>query len=217
MGTKYQTKDKYGNDYVITIDFTTDGLLPKDYMSLHPTVNFGISIQDAKNNKLIEKYYTNTSSAVLMYNAEKFMKELDVERRVNRHGDRLQGKCITEIKIDFKSHFDDMLQGLVEDFINQFDALPFDDRKQMLIDAMDDLEVNRQSSFGVIGKIFENCTQIDNFLALDSTGSLRVLMNEKLMNALDKERVDIDRLFQGITNAPPTREYDRDEDEYGRY
>lgn len=216
MATRFDMKDKYGNDYIVSIDFTTHGQMPKEMEET--TINFGISIQDAKNNKLIEKYYTNTSSAVLkLIGKDKFMKELDVTRRINRHGDRLQGKNMTEIKIDFKSHFDDMLQGLVDDFIKQFDALPYDDRKQMLIDAMDDLEVNKQSSFGVIGKIFENCTQIDNFLALDSTGSLRSLMEEKLMNALDKDRVDIDRLFQGITNVPPTREYDRDEDEYGRY
>ena len=202
MGTRYKIKDKYDNEYMVEIDFSTNGLLPKDYMSENPTVNFGIAIYH--NDKVVERYFTNTSSAVLMYNSSKFMDELDITRRVNRHGDRLAGKKTKEIKIDFKSHFDGLIQGLVDDFIKQFDSLSYEDRKQLVNDAMEDLEITKQSSIGVMGKIFENCTQIDNFLALDSTGALRKRMEEQLSVALSKDKPNIDLLF------------DREEDEYER-
>lgn len=188
-------KDKYGNDYVALVDFDTEQMLPVDYRNTHPTMDFSITL--LHEDKVIEKYHTNASSSLLIGsdNKERYKKELDIERRINRHGDRLNGKNLVEIKINYRSHFNNMMQSLVDDFTKQFDNLTVEQKKDLLNSAMDDIEAEDRSIIGLMGKVFENCTQIDDFLALDSTGALRQLMQENIKKAYTNGKFNIDNLI----------------------
>ena len=200
-------KDKYGNDYVVGIDFDTKGLSADEYKEIYPTINMFITL--THNDKVIEKYHTNAASGVLMANKERWGKELDVERRVNRYGDKLQGKGTVEITINYKEHFNNMMQALVDDFIDKFDNLTLEQRKELINNAMDDIEQSEDHSVvGLMGKVFESCTKIDDFLALDSTGSLRDIMKESLVNAYQQGQIRLDGLLRNEA-IQDEMEYDR--------
>lgn len=186
--------DKYGDRYDISIKFDLGPCIPQDYLAEHKYVDYDISVTPQKKNE-DEKvktytYLVNLPAGSLFYKFRDLLKELEIERKLNRIGDIRHGMSVMELHIDFKKHYEDMIVGMMNDFVSQFDEQPIE-LKKMAIDQA--LESHKDKSITeLVGVIFENTAEIKNFLAIDNTGELKKQLEQTLNDAIRNGRIKMD-------------------------
>lgn len=186
--------DKYGDIYGISVSFDTQDMLPNEYASKYGYIDYTVTITSpVKENETpqVNSYVKNLPSRTLTELKWTNLIELvELQRKVDRIGDARHGITSVEIQIDFQKHYEDMVVNMVNSFVNQFDELPIEMKKSALNEA---LEKNKDKSITeLVGTIFENTTDIKNFLAIDNTGELKKQLEQALNDAVQKGRIKMD-------------------------